>query len=772
MKPVIAVLLPLAFACSQPSPTAPADSGGAAPSTPVVQGSAFDPPGPEVLPDADPCVDVLVGGLRINELLAANLSGLTDAAGDTVDWVELINRDEAALDMSGWQLEDGDGKTWDLPAESLAPGALLLVIADGDEGEGEDAGELHASFSIAADDPWLGLRAPQGCRADEAASERLYGDISFGRPASDPESWGYFLEPTPGAPNSTESRPGFAATPTLSPESGFYAGGVEVSASSTDADPTIRLSLNGSEPDEESGLYKAPITPDLSAQPVVVRARAWVDGLWPSRVATATYGQDPAVLETGLWVVSLAVDPDDLWDDETGIYAYGDSFEPYYPYFGANFWEDWEKRVHVQIWDPSGALVLDQDAGIAIHGGYTRAFAQKSLRLYARSAYGPGEFTGRFFRYEDADTWQTLVLQLPMDWCSTSILEPFIDEVFRDSDGQRYDSIDIAAWAPTQVWLNGAYWGYYNLRERLDEDYVAHHHPDEDPEDLDRMELGWTHAPHWQLEQGSWDNFYAFNEFVAGADLSDEEDWATFKSLVDIDSLATTVLAEAYAGNSDWWYNNLRLWRPRRDEGRWRWMVYDLGHGWVSSTYDQFGTSVDWTGLGLPISAALENDEFRTLLANQASEFLSTSLSGDEAVARLSAMAEWVRPAMGPQNERWCGATEATWDTSVATALAFAAARGEVLRNQVGYHLGLRGSTGLTLEADPPEGGTFKLTAITVTPPFEGTFYLGVPITVTALPAEGYAFAGWEDEALGEAETAVFELSRETTVVARFVAAR
>jgi len=41
-------------------------------------------------------------------------------------------------------------------------------------------------------------------------------------------------------------------------------------------------------------------------------------------------------------VFSLSTDPENLWDNETGIYVLGDTYEPEFPYFGANFWQDWE----------------------------------------------------------------------------------------------------------------------------------------------------------------------------------------------------------------------------------------------------------------------------------------------------------------------------------------------------------------------------------------------------------------------------------------------
>lgn len=723
----------------------------------------------EVIPD--PCADVSWPAVTLNELVAANLAGLADGSGETSDWIELVSRAGEDVDLSGWSLVDADDNAWTFAPLTLSPGEVLLLWADGQDSQGDpDAGgEIHLGFKLSAEDAGLRLLAPDGCVWDEALPGRLYGDISFGR-ASDDRAWEYFLEPTPGAENTTESRPGFAQTPTISPASGFYGADVEVSLSSEEVGAALYLSLDGSAPEDDDTPYTAPFTVDGSTQPAVVRARAYVDGLWPSRVESATYSEDSTLPAAGMYIVSLIVEPDDLFSEDRGIYAYGPAdYEPWYPYFGANFWEDWERPVRVQIWDREGDLVVDQDAGIAIHGGYTRAFDQKSLRLYARSAYGPGSFEGRFFDTEEIDEFQTLVLQIGMDWCSTHLQEVTLPTLLRDADGALLPGADVAAWEPAQVWLNGEYWGYYNLRERMDGDWIQAHHG-YDADALDRVELGWTHDPNWELEQGSWDNFDALNAFVETADLSDPETWEAFDAFVDLDNLATAMIAEAWIGNTDWWYNNLRLWRPQEEGGQWRWMAYDFGHGWTSMDYDQIGYSVTWSGDGLPIADALENEAFRVLLANHASDLLNTALQGDAAQAAFDAMKTEIQPAMEPHFDRWCDGSLPTWYTGINHARTFVKLREDVLRDDVQDALGLEGTAALSLESSPEGGGRFALTAVTVDAPFTGTFYTGIPVTITATPAEGFRFVGWEDAALGDEATIAVELDGDAELTALFEA--
>lgn len=718
----------------------------------------------------DPCADHSTG-VVINELVASNVRGLVLEDGDTPDWIELANLGVETVDLDGWGLSDDldQPDKWVLPSVELAPGGFLLVYASGRDRD-DDPADLHTSFSLSAEDEPVVLSWPDGCPADVAEPDRLYRDISYGRTAEDPQVWGYFQDSTPGEDNHTESRPGFAEVPLLSPEPGFHAEPISVTATSTEPGAMLRYTLGGGAPDDHSRRYTGALRLESTDALSVVRVRAYVDGLWPSRVATATYATNTAILDDGLDVISLVVDPFDLYDHETGIYAYGPAdYTPTYPYFGANFWEDWERDLHIEVWDADGTLVVDQAAGIKIHGGYTRAFEQKSFRVIARSGYGPSSIEHAFFDKDpELDSFKNIVLEGVGDWCPTHTENAFVQELFRDHQDKRFATIDTQAWEPAVLYLNGQLWGLYSFREKLDEHWIEAHH-DADPDNLDRVECTADGSDDWwRVSQGDWDAFHALNTFVATHDLAEDEAWAEFKTMVDIDNLATTVLAEGYGANTDWWNNNLKLWRPRDDDGRWRWMVFDIGHSWRAANTDHLETSVSWTGPGLPIQAALRNDELRFLLANQGSDFLNTNLETEHALAVLDDMHARIQPVIAEQYALWCGEDEAYWNRQVAGARTFVQGRAYAMWRDLQDHLDLDGTVDLTLEAVPPGSGTFQLTVVEVTPPFTGRFWMGIPVSITAVPAEGWSFSGWTDESLGTEPALELVLDEGGTLTATF----
>jgi len=71
--------------------------------------------------------------------------------------------------------------------------------------------------------------------------------------------------------------------------------------------------------------------------------------------------------------------PKNLFDEEYGIYTLGDSAQQFWPYYGANFWEDWERPIHTELFETNGDRGFSIDAGIKIFAGLTRAFPQKII---------------------------------------------------------------------------------------------------------------------------------------------------------------------------------------------------------------------------------------------------------------------------------------------------------------------------------------------------------------------------------------------------------
>jgi len=152
--------------------------------------------------------------VRVNEMVASNLSLIADESGDHDDWVELYNEELTPVNIGGWYLSDdpGNPKKWQIPAgTTIAAGGHLLIWCDNEPAEGP----LHATFALSAGGEGVALFhdiANGNVQIDYLSYPRLGLNISYGRSPDGGDDVGFMTTVTPSAANAALNAP-----PTLSP---------------------------------------------------------------------------------------------------------------------------------------------------------------------------------------------------------------------------------------------------------------------------------------------------------------------------------------------------------------------------------------------------------------------------------------------------------------------------------------------------------------------------------------------------------------------------
>jgi hypothetical protein len=132
-------------------------------------------------------------GVVINEVLAGNLAGATDGAGDHEDWVELYNNNNSNVDLSGFHLTDDGGvlDKWTFPAgTTITSHGYLIVWADNEAAEGP----LHASWKINNDGESVVFSNQLSQVVDQAAFGSQGNDTAYARI---PNGTGDFIQQAP-----------------------------------------------------------------------------------------------------------------------------------------------------------------------------------------------------------------------------------------------------------------------------------------------------------------------------------------------------------------------------------------------------------------------------------------------------------------------------------------------------------------------------------------------------------------------------------------------
>ena len=427
-----------------------------------------------------------------------------------------------------------------------------------------------------------------------------------------------------------------------------------------------------------------------------------------------------------------------------------------------------------------------QNVGVRIHGGATRRYPQKSLRIYARSAYDwSPEISWPLFpglrkagSDEPLETWKRFILRSSGDdWFHTMFKDAMVQSLYADR------CVDQQAYRPAVVFINGEYWGIHNIRERYDGWYVQLNYG------IHRDDVGIL-TGNAVLNHGTEEDrqhYLAMRDFAATMDLSQPEYYAHMKTQMDIDNYLAYKTFQVYAANADWPHNNIRYWRKRTDsyqpdvpyghDGRWRWMIFDLdatfgypysgsGEGWAQ--YDQ--DNIEWiTGPGNPrvpeiwvnqlFNNLIENETFRHRFISLLAGDLNTRFRPEFVVGRMDAFRDVYAPEIEEQQKRYpfsAGRTEQGWQHHIRVMKEFAQRRPAYLRSFVMEHFDIEDTVRLELNVPDITGGHVEVGGIPIhkkTPgvPEEhyrwtGTWFEGVPATMKAVSEEGWMFLEWQNQ--------------------------
>jgi len=713
----------------------------------------------------------------VNELLASNDATAADPDfAEFGDWIELYNPTGATVDLGGYFLSDDfdEPTRWRIPdGVTLAPGAFLVVWTDDHDAGPPTTTALHTDFKLSGGGEQVGLFDPTGAVVDAVVFGDQETDISYGR-YPDGGDW-RFATPTPGAPNAAGIENGPLATPTASLDSGFYDGGESV-VLEAEAGATIRYTLDGSPPTETSPAYAEPFTLDATT---VLRAAAFA----PDRAASAPLTRTFFVGETStLPVISLVTDPAGFFSDTSGIYVEGtNGITGRCRDVPVNWNQDWERETQFTFFEPDGAggftVALDQGAGVAIFGGCSRIYPQKSLELHARSQYGASDFAYRFFDDVDIDSFDDLVLRSSaQDWWRTMFRDGMIQTLVSDMD------VDRQAYRPTIVFLNGAYWGIHNLREKLNEDWVAGHtdFDDDEVEILDAQKVS---------TRGLSEHYDGLLAILDGGDMNDSVTFAEVEARMDVDEYLNYLIAEIYSANADWPGNNLKLWRPTTPDGRWRWMLYDLDFGFGGNSQGQTSSNTlalatatngpDWPNP--PWSTylfrkLLENDGFRHTFIQRLAAHMVTTFDAGRVVGVIDSLQTNIAAEIPRHKARWPKSISfgSSWDELVDVMRTFARGRAVRVRGHVYDQFAeVSGAARLWVGVSGPGqvvAESVPMPRATPDDPFGAVFFRNVPVRLVAVPDEGYVFAGWSGlaDAAGDTISVVLTDPAAASITARF----
>lgn len=724
----------------------------------------------------------------INEIMAANEDYVMDAYGEFSDWVELYNPAANELDLSGYYLSDSKKNLtqYTFPQGTIiAPDSFFVVWCTGAQSVAES--ECYTNFKVSEGET-VYLTAKDGVTVvDSLKAKNVYENESIGRASENSDEIVVFLAPTPRRTNvGAKVR---IDEPIFSHKAGFYEEGFDLTLTCENGG-TIYYTLDGSEPDQSDIIYTGPVHIDSkSGEPntiseiptnsldtnrawkkpqgevfksTVIRACVYKNGE-KSRIATATYFVDKDIYNRyGVSVASIVTDADNLFDFFKGIYVAGEDLN--YQKEG----REWEREASFEFFDKDGKLKLNQDVGIRIHGAFSTAFPQKSLRVYARSEYGKNELDYRFFEDNDVKKFKSIIIRNSGNDFGNLM---FLDAMYQSLWKENKNAI-IQDSKPAVLFINGEYWGISNIREHYSENYFEKHFGGEKENYIIAENGGLVIDTGTKEDRNS---FIDISNFAASNDMNIKENYDKVEKWVDLDNMATYFVAQIFAGNNDWPGNNLGVFRyrvnPNSDglnplDGRWRFYIKDVdqAYGYKTVNTNVIPEIIKQKNGNYPVklfTSMLKSEKFRNKFLVTFCDAINTNLSRENISKVASKNKEIYRELIDEHIARW-GTPDGfeTWERLVDCYKTFGNRRAHVVTKQLKELVSDFGELNsvLMINVNNPEYGEVLLNGVplnkydstsvsidgSLLPVWSGKYFDGANVELTAVAKEGYKFVGWE----------------------------
>jgi hypothetical protein len=608
------------------------------------------------------CIYVIGQGmaqsLKINEFQTKNVSTIADNYLEYDDWIEIANVSGMDINLNGYYITDDLAQTTRFQFSStgnelVVPAhGYLLLWADDDNSQGKN----HLNFNISSKGGVIALFSTTNQLIDSVNYGQQYLNISYGRMPGAPYAWKYFSLPTPKSENNSPAFKGVLDPPVPNVKPGFYNAPIQLGLNPSGAGDSVFYTINNTIPTLSSFPYKDPL---VLNQTRVINAVNAKSGYVNSSPYSGLYIFRPVFT---LPVMAVLTDSMNLYGP-SGIYT--------------NYEEPWERYCRINYFK-NGNLDAEAHAGMRIQGASSTFMPKKGLRFFFRGDYGTPEFNYPVFGSENVKSFQKLVVKPGYD-----------DDMTMDVGTLLRDALALELWKKTGgtkqlskfiiLYLNNQYWGIYNLRESVDENFVKAH---SNLVDFDLVRLR-NEGP--DLEYGTLKNWSAMHDMAINSDLSLSENYQKL-AMDEFANLMAFVQCTVYYS----WGWGISMYRDVQPSAKWHLTIWDADRAFNNPQWDGFkALETDNSGLYWANNITrnlMENEEFKKNYSARLRTLLQTVFRPDNSIAVLDSLYQIIKPEMADELKRWAP-DNTKWEHNVQAIRDFLMNRPTVISNQMYEYL-------------------------------------------------------------------------------------
>ena len=729
------------------------------------------------------CIFEYQPSLMINEYSASNCDLNGNYCGDYEDWIEIYNNSDEPIDLAGYFVSDKVDNTtkWQFNSSTVInPGSYYVLYASG-LNPNIDVNNTNTSFKLTQtrNNEYVVLSSPDQEIIDYVKLKRHQLNHSWGRDAS--FTWVLFEESTQGSDNLNPFTD-YTAKPEINLSSGFYNNSIDVALSCSSPNSDIFYTLDGSFPTQNSFYYGST---DVDG---TIDSGLSINISETTVLRTVSFSQNPSYLpsfcETNTYFINTehTVDVISISGDEVDDLINGD--------YG-------NRPVGtIEYFDVDGNLVDEAVGEFNKHGNDSWAYDQRGLDYITRDQYGYNyAINDKIFTTKNRDSFQRLILKAAANdnYPATFGSPAHIRDSYVHSLSQIGDlRMDERSHESCILYVNGEYWGVYDVREKVDDIDFLEYYYDQGEGYVDFLKT-WGNTWVEFGNNATYDEWENLVDFIVDNDMSDEDNYEYVKSVYNTGSLIDYFILNSYVVAMDWLNWNTGWWRGRNPDGdkkKWRYILWDM-----DATFDHY---VNYTGvpdtssdadpcdpeeLGDPggqghvpiLNSLFDNENFTADYINRYADLSNTIFSCDFMINHLDSLINIIDPEMPAQINRWGGSYD-QWQSNVQELRDFILERcsDEFVEGMEECYDVQAIDVTLIIEGE----GEVSVNTVDLIPadsPWTGTYYSGLPIELEANPIGDNLSSFYWELVVGDIvienpsdPSLVFDLNEPVTIIANF----
>ncbi|MEO0311082.1 MAG: hypothetical protein RIQ89_739 [Bacteroidota bacterium] len=686
----------------------------------------------------------------INEYSCGNINQYYDNNNKYEDWIEIYNSGSSAVNLGGYHLSDDQVNTlkYTIPATANVPANGFIRFWCSGRNNAVST-HYHTNFKLSQtknNPEFLVLSDPSGVVIDQVEVFKHQAGHSWGRNVDGFGVWKIFTSPTIRATNTGTVFNVYAEKPTATLTAGYYTGTQTVSLSTLEPNSVIRYTLDGTLPTASSLVYNGPIT---ITNTTVLKAVTFSNDptVHPSFILFNTYFIN---INHTLPIISIA---------GTSLNTLANGNQSLKPYGS------------LEYFDINGVRKAKTYGTFNSHGQDSWANDQRSIDFVSRDECGYNAvIKEQLLPNTTRDEFQRVILRAAGDdnypsanRSSNAGCAHLRDAYIQNLADEFKLNLDVRRGTKCLIYLNGSYWGVYDIREKPDDHDFTEWYYGQDKYNIQCV-LTWGST--WAEYGGnaaitSWNTL---RNYIMTSNVSDPAVWQNINDQLDVSSLVDYVIVNSMVVCTDWLNYNTGWWRGMDTSGghrKWGYILWDndasfdfyINYTGVPSTLANAPVcQVEGGALSDPenhidlLNKLRQNASFNQYYISRYIDLMNTMFSCDVMLSRLDSIKNVINPEMAQHATRWFGSYNG-WISNYNVLRAFIEDRCVLAAQSLNNCYSLNGPYPVTYNVDPSAAAaTMKINSLDITQfPYTGNYYSGIDILLQAVAGlgSGYQFSNY-----------------------------